>query len=57
MECNELKEAIEGEGWAIGDYKDFISKTKNEKVRNILDHILKEEQEHLKELLELKEVE
>jgi rubrerythrin len=50
---NDYKEAIEGEGWAIGDYKDMISNAKSEKEKRVLTHIMKEEQEHLSELMSL----
>jgi rubrerythrin len=50
---SDYTEALEGEGWAIGDYKDMISKADKpyeiEKIR----HIMKEEQEHQDELLGL----
>jgi rubrerythrin len=51
--CNDYKEAIEGEGWAIVDYTDFISKAKSEKEKKALTHIRDEEKEHLNELMEL----
>jgi rubrerythrin len=46
-------EALEGEGWAIGDYKDMISKSDSLTEQKTLKHILKEEQEHQDELLGL----
>ena len=47
----DFKEAMEGEGWAINDYKDMISRAKTEKEKEVLTHIMKEEQEHLDELM------
>lgn len=49
----DYKEAIEGEGWAIVDYTDMISKAKTKKERDTLIHIRDEEKEHLKELMDL----
>lgn len=50
---NEYREAIEGEGWAIVDYTDMISKAKTKKEKEVLTHIRDEEKEHLDELLKL----
>jgi hypothetical protein len=49
----DYKEAVEGEGWAIGDYKDMLSKARSDEEKEVLGHILKEEQEHLNELQSL----
>jgi hypothetical protein len=56
--CNPLayhdyKQALQGEGWAIGDYTDMISKADTPKERRKLTHIMKEEQEHVDELIDL----
>jgi hypothetical protein len=50
---HDFKEALEGEGWAIGDYKDMISKTDSPNEQETLKHIMKEEQEHQDELINL----
>ena len=50
---HKYQQQIEGEGWAINDYKDAIAKAKTEKERKVLTHIMKEEEEHLEELMEL----
>jgi gamma-glutamylcyclotransferase (GGCT)/AIG2-like uncharacterized protein YtfP len=55
LEYHDYKEAIEGEGWAIGDYAAMIAEADTEKERWMLNHIRKEEQEHLDELVELME--
>lgn len=47
------KEQIEGEGWAINDYKGKIAEAKTENEKKVLTHIMNEEKEHLSELLEL----
>jgi|GEM_PF-5930232 len=49
----DYKEAVEGEGWAIGDYADMISKADSNKEKRILRHIRDEEREHMDELIEL----
>jgi hypothetical protein len=51
----DFKEAVEGEGWAIGDYAAMISEADTEKERWMLTHIRNEENEHLDELVELME--
>lgn len=51
----DYKEALEGEGWAITDYKDMVSKAETKKEKNVLTHIMNEEKEHLNELMELME--
>jgi len=50
---HDYKEAIEGEGWAIGDYADMIVKADTTTERETLLHIRKEEQEHFDELMDL----
>jgi hypothetical protein len=49
----DYKEAIEGEGWATGDYKDMISKAGTSEEMVTLSHIEKEEEEHLDEVMAL----
>ncbi len=49
----DYKEAMEGEGWAIGDYKDMVARAKTENEKKTLSHILKEEEQHLDELMNL----
>jgi rubrerythrin len=51
--AEDYKEALSGEGWAINDYKDMISKVKTKKEKRILTHIMNEEVEHQKELIKL----
>jgi len=46
----DYKEAIEGEGWAIGDYKDLLARAETPEEKKVIKHILKEEEEHLDEL-------
>jgi len=53
LTSHDFKEALEGEGWAIGDYKDMISKSDSLVEQQQLKHILKEEQEHQDELIDL----
>ena len=50
---DDFKEAVEGEGWAINDYKDMIAKAKSRHEKKVLTHIMNEEQEHLGELFKL----
>jgi rubrerythrin len=49
----DYKEALQGEGWAIGDYTDMIAKSDKPAERKMLTHIMKEEQEHMDELIRL----
>lgn len=51
----DFKEAIEGEGWAIGDYAGMIAESDDEGQRKMLTHIRDEEKEHLDELVTLLE--
>jgi hypothetical protein len=53
---DDYKEAIEGEGWAIGDYLDMLGKADTPEERTTIRHIRKEEQEHLDELIDLMEL-
>ena len=53
LSYDDYKEALEGEGWAIGDYKDMISKADTEHERKVLTHIHDEEEEHVDELTDL----
>jgi len=47
------EEAVAGEGWAINDYTQMlVSSTPEEKA--VIEHIIKEEKEHLSEILELR---
>jgi hypothetical protein len=55
LSYKDYKEAVEGEGWAIGDYKDMISKSDTDEEREALTHIKEEEEEHLDELHDLME--
>jgi len=49
----DYKDAILGEGWADGDYKDMVSKADTPEEKAVLTHIMEEEQEHTDELLGL----
>jgi hypothetical protein len=49
----DLKPALEGEGWAIQDYTERISRATTEHEREVLTHIRDEEKQHAVELLEL----
>jgi rubrerythrin len=49
----DFKEALAGEGWAINDYTDLISREKDPSVRAKLTEIRDEEKKHQSELLEL----
>lgn len=53
LEYDDYKEAIEGEGWAIADYADMISRAETDKEKEVLTHIRNEEKEHLDELIGL----
>jgi hypothetical protein len=50
LKKEEYLEAVAGEGWAINDYKDMVSKSDDPKEKKLLEHIMKEEEEHLMEL-------
>jgi rubrerythrin len=50
----DYKEAVEGEGWAIGDYKDLLKKAETQEEKDTIEHIVKDEQEHLGLLLKLR---
>lgn len=50
----DLTSAIEGEGWAINDYKDKITRAKTLKEKRVLTHIMNEEKSHLGMLLRLR---
>lgn len=54
ISVEQFEEAIAGEGWAIVDYIDLYERADTEQERGVIKHILGEEREHLKELLELR---
>lgn len=51
----EFKEALAGEGWAINDYTDLITRERDPKVRAKLVEIRNEEVKHQTELLTIAE--
>lgn len=53
LSYDDYKEAIEGEGWAIGDYAGMISDADTNSEKKVLKHIRDEEKEHLDELQDL----
>ena len=53
LSYNDYKEALEGEGWAQGDYKGMIAKADTKKEKKVLREIHDEESHHEDELLEL----
>ena len=52
LEKSDYKQAMEGEGWAIVDYQDMITRATG-KEKETLTHIMNEEKEHLDELMKL----
>lgn len=51
LDYGDYKQALQGEGWAIGDYTNMIAKSDKADEKKMLTHIKEEEQEHMDMLI------